>query len=206
MSRFSASASLLLALALLPLAVAAQDAKEIAVERKRIADERSRVEAEFLAGQKACYQHFAVTGCMNVEKAKRREVMSDLRRQEIGLNDLERKQRTAERLRQLDDKEAQQRREQDERRVTGPDKQAARDERGAEKTQKAAQAASSAQARSAAKATKDSKREPAKAGPDTADNQQRYDQRIEEARDHRAKVEQRAAQSGKTPRPLPVPP
>jgi colicin import membrane protein len=193
----------LLLLALLPLAAAAQDASEIAAEQQRIADERSRTEARYLAEQKACYQQFAVTGCINAARAKRRDAMSDLRRQEIGLNDLERKQRTAQRLRQLEDKEAQQRRDQEERRAKGQDGQAAREQRAADKAQKAMQAASSAQSRSAAR---EGKRAAPKQEIDTADNQQRYDQRMEEARERRAKVEQRAAQSGKTPHPLPVPP
>jgi colicin import membrane protein len=192
-----------LLLALLPLAAAAQDAREIAAERQRIQDERSRIEAAFLDEQKDCYQRFAVTGCIQAARARRREVMSDLRRQEIGLNDLERKQRTAERLRELEDKEVQQRRELEERRAKGQEEQAARDQREAEKAQKATQAASAAQARAAARAGKQPAPKQAIDGPA---NQQRYEQRMEEAREHRAKVEQRAAQSGKAPRPLPVPP
>jgi colicin import membrane protein len=195
--------TVLLLLALLPAAVGAQDAKEIAAERERIAAERNRVDAEFLSQQKACYQRFAVTGCIETARSKRRDVMSDLRRQEIGLNDLERKQLTAERLRELDEKEAQQRRTQEERRAKGLEEQASRDQRAADKAAKAAQAASAAQTRSA---SAEPKRSTAGEGPDVAENQRRHDQRLEDAREHREKVEERAAKSGKAVKPLPVPP
>ncbi|MBA2963209.1 MULTISPECIES: hypothetical protein [Ramlibacter] len=193
----------LLLLALLPAAAVAQDAKELAAERERIAAERTRLDAEFFAEQKACYQRFAVTGCVEAARSKRREAMSDLRRQEIGLNDLERKQRTAERMRELEEKDAQHRRDQEERRAKGVEEQAAREQRAADKAAKAAQAASAAQGRSAAAA------EPKRAagdGADVAENQRRHDQRIEDAREHREKVEERAARSNKAVKPLPVPP
>jgi colicin import membrane protein len=201
MNRLSFLSRVLL-LALLPLAALAQDAQEIGVERERIAAERRRIEAELLADEKACYQKFAVTGCIEEARAKRRQVVSDLRRQEIGLNDLERKQRTAERLRELEDKETRQREQQQERSAKGLDKQADRDQRGAEKAAKAQQAASSARARPAPGEPKRLAGE----APDVGASQERYDQRLEDARQHREQVEKRAAQSTKTPKPLPVPP
>ena len=74
----------------LPAAAQNQQAEE-AAERARIASERTHIEAEFEQANKACYQKFAVNDCIADARAKRRELLADLRRQELVLNDADRR-------------------------------------------------------------------------------------------------------------------
>jgi colicin import membrane protein len=85
-----------------PEAAGAMDA--INAGRTRIADERTRLEAGFLAEDTACYKRFAVNKCLAEVNSRRREAMADLRRQEISLNDEERKMKGAEQLRKTEEK------------------------------------------------------------------------------------------------------
>ncbi|UUZ76230.1 hypothetical protein LP414_33800 [Polaromonas sp. P1(28)-13] len=74
------------------------------VERARISADRARLEAGFLAEDAACYKRFAVNSCLGEVNARRREAMADLRRQEISLNDEERKIKGAEQIRKTEEK------------------------------------------------------------------------------------------------------
>ncbi len=78
---------------------------EVSAERSRIAAERQAVEARFKQDEAACYKKFAVNDCVDALRAVRREKLADLRRQEISLNDAERKRKGAEQLRRMEDKE-----------------------------------------------------------------------------------------------------
>lgn len=78
--------------------------EEIALERARIAADRTRAEDGFLAEDAACYKRFAVNRCLDEVHARRRLSVADLRRQEILLNDEERKMRGAEQIRKTEEK------------------------------------------------------------------------------------------------------
>jgi colicin import membrane protein len=95
--------NLLLLALLLPLAAAAQD-DEDAKQRARIAAERTQAEAVFQAQEKACYGRFAVDDCLNAAKAQRRNVLADLRRQELSLNEALRKRKAADHLRSIEER------------------------------------------------------------------------------------------------------
>ena len=73
-------------------------------ELARIGVERSRLEAVFLTEGRACYQRFAVNNCLDDVNERRREAMANLRRQEILLNEQERKRRGAEQIRKTEEK------------------------------------------------------------------------------------------------------
>lgn len=73
-------------------------------ERQRIAAERLALGRSFDAGRAACYEKFLVNRCLDDVREQRRAGLSGLRRQEISLNDLERKTRAAAQLQQLDQK------------------------------------------------------------------------------------------------------
>jgi len=75
-----------------PQAVLAQREAE---ERARIAQTRAHHQAQFDAQERACYQHFAVNDCLSDSRRSQREVMADLRRQEVLINDTQRKRRAA---------------------------------------------------------------------------------------------------------------
>ena len=73
-------------------------------QRLRIAAERASLQASFDLQSAACYKKFWVNNCLDDLKAERLGVMSDLRRQEVALNDLERKAKGAEQLQKLEEK------------------------------------------------------------------------------------------------------
>ena len=76
----------------------------IGIQRTAISDERSRLEAGFLSEDAACYKKFAVNSCLGKVNSRRREAMADLRRQEIFLNDQERKIKGEEQIRKMQEK------------------------------------------------------------------------------------------------------
>jgi hypothetical protein len=73
-------------------------------QRARISAERTRLEAGFSAENAVCYEKFAVNSCLDKISAKRRQAMAELRRQEILLNDEERKRRGEEQIRKTQEK------------------------------------------------------------------------------------------------------
>ena len=85
-----------------PDTVAARDAAEHA----RIRKEREEAQAGFKAQDIQCYQLFAVSDCLGEVRARRRVMLAELRRQEISLNDAQRKRRAAEQLLRADGKAA----------------------------------------------------------------------------------------------------
>ena len=91
-----------LLLVLSPLGAAAQEsaaetvaARARAVERARINEARAALQTETQARERACYQHFSVNACLSEVRAKRRAALAELQREEIVLNDQERKERAA---------------------------------------------------------------------------------------------------------------
>jgi len=178
----------------LPAAAQNQQAEE-AAERARIASERTRIEAEFEQANKACYQKFAVNDCIADAKARRRELLAELRRQELVLNDADRRRRSAERLDEIEKKTEERRAAQ--AAVPAPAASAA----SAPAPARAASAPASAPR--AARAPREPK-QPRQV--DTGENARRYSERLEDAEQHKAEVQRRAAGAKKDVRPLPVPP
>lgn len=73
-------------------------------ERLRISTERATLEEGFSREDAACYKKFFVNNCLNEVKNKRRDALADLRRQEISINDQERKAKAAEQIQKTEDK------------------------------------------------------------------------------------------------------
>ena len=76
----------------------------IDAQRAAISAQRSRLEASFLTEDAACYKKFAVNSCLGKVNTRRREAMADLRRQEIFLNDEERRIKGDEQIRKTQEK------------------------------------------------------------------------------------------------------
>jgi colicin import membrane protein len=91
-------------LLIMPFAIVAGEDLADGEQRARIAVERQRAEALFREQEKACYARFAVNDCLAAAKAHRRQVLADLRRQEVSLNDAQRKRRAAEHLRAVEER------------------------------------------------------------------------------------------------------
>ena len=98
----AAVCGLVLAQPVVPDTVFAREADEHA----RIRKEREDAQVRFLAQDVQCYQRFAVNDCLGEVRAQRRAVLAELRRQEISLNDTQRKRRAAEQLLRADEKAA----------------------------------------------------------------------------------------------------
>ena len=85
----------------------------IDAQRAAISAERSRLEAGFLTEDAACYKKFAVNSCLEQVNTRRREAMADLRRQEILLNDEERKLKGAQQIRKTEEKSSSEKLQQE---------------------------------------------------------------------------------------------
>jgi colicin import membrane protein len=101
---------LLIGMALLGSGARAQTAgdgsppEQFGTERRRIEVLRSSLQAGFKAEDAFCQKKFAVNSCLADVDARRRQAMADLRRQEIGLNERERKLKGEQQLRKIEDK------------------------------------------------------------------------------------------------------
>lgn len=84
------------------LAQIADGGLEVAAEHARIEAERQQIEKRFADEEAGCFQKFAVTDCRDASRARRRVEMADLRRQEISLNDAERKRKGAVQLQRME--------------------------------------------------------------------------------------------------------
>lgn len=99
-----------LCLACLALPSAAQtDAERVMEQREQqqrewIDQTRARHQQHFREREVACYQRFAVNDCLNESRRIEREIMADLRRQEILINDAQRKRRAARQLLRADER------------------------------------------------------------------------------------------------------
>ena len=84
----------------------AQDSaqQQLDQERSRIAAERRAADSRYADAEAACYARFAVNDCVNAAKAARRETLADLRRQEVSLNDDERRRKGAAQRQRLDER------------------------------------------------------------------------------------------------------
>lgn len=107
----------------------------VSAERSRIAAERVRIEEASAREEKACYQRFAVNDCLNDTRERKREFVSDLRRQELALGDAERKRRSAQRQREIEQRDSPARQEAvARRREKSLDEARERQKRAADKT------------------------------------------------------------------------
>ena len=75
-----------------------------AIERERIRQVRVVEQARFATEEAQCYQRCAVNDCLQEVRRARRDVLADLRRQEMSINDAQRKRRAAEQLIRADEK------------------------------------------------------------------------------------------------------
>jgi colicin import membrane protein len=140
-------------------------------ERTRIKSERAKLNESLAQQRQACYQKLAVTPCLNEARDQNNEKMRDLKRQEVALNDVQRKRAAADRVKALDERnspEAQLKRAQD--RGKAMDAAAKREESRAER--QASREAKQAQAANVPQAAKEPKPEGASPAPQGKPRQQ----------------------------------
>lgn len=93
-----------LALAVVMTSAGAEQPVADKSQREDLARRRAAVQADAQAGRESCYQQFAVTACIERIEAWRREELDHIRRQEVALNDQERKARAAGRVSAIESK------------------------------------------------------------------------------------------------------
>lgn len=96
---------LLLAAAGLCHAQTQVSAPSAADERARIRHERQVVEQAQAQAEAACYQRFAVEDCLRQARQTARKAQTELRQQEAVINEAERRQRAAQRLEEIAERE-----------------------------------------------------------------------------------------------------
>ncbi|MGB3072464.1 MAG: hypothetical protein WBC18_28220 [Ottowia sp.] len=74
-------------------------------QRARITAGRAAAAQRFADQEKLCWKRFTVNACIREASDQRRATLDRLRQEELTLNDLERKRRTAGRLQDLDQKQ-----------------------------------------------------------------------------------------------------
>ena len=109
--------SLLLLCALAAGPALAQPAAELPTagrdtEKARIAAERARLEAGFKAEEAACYRRFLVNACLEDIRPRQAMAMAELRRQEISINEAERKAKGADQIQKIEEKNSGERQQQ----------------------------------------------------------------------------------------------
>lgn len=184
----------------------------IEAQRAAISAERSRLEAGFLTEDAACYKKFAVNSCLGQVNTRRREAMADLRRQEILLNDEERKLKGAQQIRKTEEKSSPEKLQQEaERRSKAVEDYQGRLTREKDKQQeRGVAAANEAAAREANTAKLQAHQKKIQARTerqaDTAGKAKEFEARQAEAQERRAQHEADQLKRAKPPaKPLPLP-
>lgn len=180
-------------------------------ERQRIDRERNAEMDRQRQVEAACYQKFMVNDCLLESRVRHREVLADLKRQEINLNDRERRLRSSEQLRRIEEK------------VSSPERDIDLMNRQQQGEQKALDAASSAEKKAADAASQARDRaqrqveqqrrqqeaeqkaqERAGKSAQAAEEARRFRDKLDDAANHRKQVEQ-DARSRPGPRGAPLP-
>ena len=202
----------LFVLVLLFVSFAVQSQTSNDAERQRISNERSVLEAGFSSEDTACYKKFLVNRCLDDVKARRGEALADLRRQEILLNDQERKAKGAEQVKKTEEKDSPEKQQQAADKRTDALKDA--DDRVAKDQRKATDRATATaneknklkEAATRTKNAQDKQTSRAAKQATTADEVKKYQQRLEKAQDRQARLaKEKASQTKPSAAPLPVP-
>ena len=191
----------------------AQEKTNNALDRSKIAAERARLEAGFQAEETACKSRFAVNACLQEIRPRRNEAMADLRRQDLLINESERKARAADQIQKTEEKSnlerQQQRAEQEKKAQQETERRSDRNEqRGQSQAKSAADASANVEAAQTRQKNSQSKAGEAKTRHEqAAANVQDAKVRSEKAAQNQAERDKRLKdKSSSTRKPLPAPP
>jgi hypothetical protein len=176
---------------------------DIAAEQTRVRNERAAAQARQAEEEAVCRKSFAVTDCLDRTRRRWQPVLADLRRQEVALNDAERKQRSADQQRKIEEKNSPQAQE---------DAAQRRVQALADHEERQSRAAGKASGPAPAGKPRDSQDAGERKGPDLTPDQatanaQAHARRLEEAQARKERLRQRQAKRSKpAASALPVPP
>jgi hypothetical protein len=190
-----------------------QEKANNALERSKIAAERARIEAGFQAEETACKSRFVVNACLQEIRSRRNEAMADLRRQDLLINESDRKARGADQVQKTEDKSnlerQQQRAEQEKKAQQETERRSERnDQRGQSQAKSAADASANVEAAQTRQQNSQSKAGEAKTRHEqAAANVQDAKVRTEKTAQNQAERDKRLKEkSNSTRKPLPAPP
>ena len=175
---------------------------DLETPRRQLQDERKLQESFFTNKEAECYLRFAVTDCLRQVRRERRVVLDKLRRQEVLLNDQERKQKGLEQLEVIREKSSPERLESEA--LQRAEAVNARKEREQQAQQKADEAAMPRPVQDAPQ-PEDKALNSGPAKDQALKNKQAFEARLKEAQEHRASREKSLQEKSATPKkPLPV--
>jgi hypothetical protein len=182
-------------------------------ERLRISKERAVLEAGFNREDAACYRKFLVNNCLDEVKVRRQEAFTDLRRQEISIDDQERKARGADQLQKTEDKASLEKQQAEaDRRAQAMRDSDARIERERQKNADRLKLESNEKSNletAAAKAKDAQNKQVSRTAKQVtaAEEVKKYNERLEKAKERQARIARdKASQSSPSASPLPAPP
>jgi colicin import membrane protein len=160
--------------------------------------ERASIEARYVAEQRACYQRFFVTSCIEASKERHRSTLQQVRPVEVEAEKFKRQLRVTERDQGLAEKRAQEEAEAPERAQRQRDSERAAAEKAEERVRQAAEAQASETehaadaARRAAEHQERLQRADAEEAANArkrAENTAAYERKVRAAQEHQKEVE-----------------
>ena len=176
-------------------------------EQQRINAERAALQKNVAQEEAACYQKFVVHSCLADIRAKRRTALADLKRQELLLNDAERKARAEAALQGVEDRKAAQAQKLQDTHNSPQTPPMAKAPRSAASAAADAARAQDADARRHAENAQKQAQHANKVAAEAA-QQQRYEAKLQAAEKRQKNQAEKAAQGTKPvaqPLPLPAP-
>lgn len=202
---FLVAAACLAAVAAHAQAAAEPEGLQPEKERARIAAERGQIEKRFAGEEEQCYRKFAVNDCIQESRKRRREELADLRRQELSLNDAQRKRRAAEQIQRADEKQSAERQqdaaEQRRKAIESQQSRVRSARRDEEKHQRMEdnEAASRERQQRLAEQREAEAAQRAKLAAEAPSNRERYERKLKDAAEYKAKRDKRNAERTKPP-------
>ena len=186
--------------------------EQLVAERQRIAGLRAAAVDAYVSQRKDCYQRFSVNSCLTAARDGHNAQIADIKRQEISLNDSERRRKGAEQIQRIQDKSAPELVEQQaQRRSQSQHNEALRQQRAQSKSlnsnapsatvlpvtklEKPKKTVLNEQAKAVAAQEKAQAR--ANKAAQAALNKARYEQRLAEAAAHQAQLKKRLSEKTK---------
>ena len=198
-------------LCLAGVAAVAQSVEQTeASQRAAIAAQRQVVENQFDKDQQACYQKFAVNDCIKQAKQRRRVLTDDLHRQELSLNEQQRKRKGAEALGRIDQRRVDAADALDRKQIDGPQTSLDAEQKTEDAAVRSVQAPIDAQQRQLnqverAQNQAEKQAERARLAASAPDQARRYQQKQVEAAQRRKDHEKKLKEKGPAAAPLPTP-
>lgn len=188
-------------------------------QREAIASQRAQVQAEHAQRVRECQTRFAVTACMEDAERRNRDALADLRRQQMAIDDEQRRLKGAQRIRQIEERAAARTREPaaapawgQPQAATAPSGAgapltAARPDAGAAPAQPATRRAPTIQSSQDERSRQARRvREQQQQQMAAQQRRQQFEQRERDARERQAKAQARQAEKRNKPPVKPLPP